>query len=600
MFLFLYLFSLALSGTNYDENTKTLTIDGDVVTISDVSQYNQATTLSVTGSVINIGQSSFISFSSLEKVTISGLNSVITARSSCFKGLKNLKEITFGGSTINLEDSSFADTKIDTIKCNSDAAVYNFKESSFTNSEIQNIIFSASVANFYESSFSGAKINSFTGNLGSAINFKESSYINSKIQTMTIITTTANFQKSSFSPATIEKLDITSLTAINFLDSSFYNANVSFLTASSSTMNFQTKSFSLCILPVFKCTATNFVFYTDSFNGFKGSQEFILTQPTNVIFNEKSFINSEIPKLEITEATNIHFYKYAFQSSKKLSNVNLQSKGNITIGYSAFKDCTSLTSVDIKSTNLSVSASVFCGCSSLSKPVLSGQYQYIDECVSECCPDPDDGEDDDDGDEKKGKGKSSSGKDNDDTGKSARTLGNIDIETVYLGTSPNIYFNFNFLVSFMKSLRKSFGCFLPSPELVHSAIWVGEKNAKDDSIGALFVYGKYHNKNKNPSFLWNDGAKGYPISFKEFKRKYQSMKLNPQKNVKLFDFINDIKESGNWGVRDYNWPTNNCQHFTSKLIMILRATRDSPNNDDWIDLPKSILNSLESNEKSLN
>ena len=110
------------------------------------------------------------------------------------------------------------------------------------------------------------------------------------------------------------------------------------------------------------------------------------------------------------------------------------SKGNIKIGYSAFKGCTSLTSVDTKSTNLSVSASVFCGCSSLLKPVLSGLYQYIDKCVSECCPDPDEG-----GDGKGGKGKSSSCKDNDDTGKSARILGNIDMETDYLGTSPNIH-----------------------------------------------------------------------------------------------------------------------------------------------------------------
>ena len=78
------------------------------------------------------------------------------------------------------------------------------------------------------------------------------------------------------------------------------------------------------------------------------------------------------------------------------------------------------------------------------------------------------------------------------------------------------------------------------------------------------------------------------------------MKLNPHKNVKLFEFIDKILHEGKWGVHDYNWPTNNCQHFTAKLINILGATRDTPTNDDWIELPKQVLNSLESNEKKVN
>lgn len=37
-----------------------------------------------------------------------------------------------------------------------------------------------------------------------------------------------------------------------------------------------------------------------------------------------------------------------------------------------------------------------------------------------------------------------------------------------------------------------------------------------------------------------------------------------------------------------------------ELINILGATRDAPNKDDWIELPKQVLNSLESNEKNSN
>ena len=67
----------------------------------------------------------------------------------------------------------------------------------------------------------------------------------------------------------------------------------------------------------------------------------------------------------------------------------------------------------------------------------------------------------------------------------------------------------------------------------------------------------------------------------------------------MFDFIDLVKKSGNWRVKDYNWPTNNCQHFTAKLIDILKATRANPDGNDWMDLPKQVLSSLQSNEKSL-
>ena len=96
---------------------------------------------------------------------------------------------------------------------------------------------------------------------------------------------------------------------------------------------------------------------------------------------------------------------------------------------------------------------------------------------------------------------------------------------------------------------------------------------------------------------------GPRLHLKEFKQRYPAidpMKLNPNRKMKLFDFIEEVQNSGNWRASDYNWPTNNCQHFTSKLINILKATRNDPNNNDWIDLPKPVLNSLKHNENKKN
>lgn len=90
------------------------------------------------------------------------------------------------------------------------------------------------------------------------------------------------------------------------------------------------------------------------------------------------------------------------------------------------------------------------------------------------------------------------------------------------------------------------------------------------------------------------------MTFGEFKEKYPSIdpiKLNSHKNIKLHEFINQIQLSGQWGAKDYNWPINNCQNFTAKLIDLLQATRNVANSDDWIELSKPILQSLKSNEQ---
>lgn len=204
---------------------------------------------------------------------------------------------------------------------------------------------------------------------------------------------------------------------------------------------------------------------------------------------------------------------------------------------------------------------------------------------------------------KKGHG-SSHKNDDDDSKSSSKTLGNIEIKSVYLGASPNIYYNFNIFASLMRKARKALGRIVPSPDFVHSAIWVGkDEEVTDDSLGAIFVYGKYWNKHNSQIYLSQDGAKSYVMTLREFKEMYPSiapMKLDVHKKINLFDFIEKVKLSGKWNAREYNWPTNNCQHFTAKLINILKATRSTPDINDWIELPKPILNSLQLNEEFLN
>ena len=222
-------------------------------------------------------------------------------------------------------------------------------------------------------------------------------------------------------------------------------------------------------------------------------------------------------------------------------------------------------------------------------------------------PDAFAGDDDGDGgydfdDGKKGGGSSSNKDDDDDSEKSAKSLGNIEVKHAYLGTSPNVRLNLNFFVKLMKKVRLLFGAVVPAPEFVHSAVWVGQDASSDDSVGALFVYGKYWNRKNLNSYIGRDGAKAFVMTLREFKQRYPSIepiKLDVNEKVKMFDFIEKVEKSGNWRASDYNWPTNNCQHFTAKVIEILKATRASPATNDWMDLPKQVLNSLKSNEKSL-
>ena len=115
------------------------------------------------------------------------------------------------------------------------------------------------------------------------------------------------------------------------------------------------------------------------------------------------------------------------------------------------------------------------------------------------------------------------------------SLGNVNINAAYLGLSPTIYVNLNFFIKIMRKARQLFGHIIPLPEFVHSAIWVGkDEEVTDDSLGAIFVYGKYWNKHNSQIYLSQDGAKSYVMTLREFKEMYPSiapMKLDVHKKI---------------------------------------------------------------------
>lgn len=435
-----------------------------------------------------------------------------------------------------------------------------------------------------------------------------------ELSSVNISTKYANFDEYCFAEKKIQKFilqsnaeytDDTYTSSFAFYENSFAQCEIAEMAIGGQKLEFRQRSFSNAIINGFYIDAlqTDFKRYS-----FEGTQFYVFhVSSPSISFGKFSFTQSVIGKLTLDETTDTKFNyveigKNAFESCEYLHTVSIKANHNVTILYNAFKDCTNLETVNIESKEyLYIGPGVFCGCPSDIYQITGGD-ESVDEKSKDCVADPNPNPPDEDEDEDKeggGLGSDSSGGDN-DSGESARVLGNMKIETVYLGTSPNIYFNLNFFVSFMKTLRKKFGKIIPSPELIHSAIWVGEKNAKDDSKGAVFVYGKYENKNNNAAFLWKDGAKGYTLTLKEFKKRYQAnepMKLNIQRKMKVNEFIKEIGHSGKWGLDNYKWPTNNCQHFTSKLIDILEATRATPTNEDWYDLPKPILNSLKTNEQ---
>ena len=81
----------------------------------------------------------------------------------------------------------------------------------------------------------------------------------------------------------------------------------------------------------------------------------------------------------------------------------------------------------------------------------------------------------------------------------------------------------------------------------------------------------------------------------EFKESFQSFpikKMRPGRNLTLTRLLSEVKDSGDWGVYDYNWLTNNCQHFTAAVLNVLEAKRMQRSDNDWADIPPPIMNTL--------
>lgn len=505
---------------------------------------------------ITFAQSSFLD-STLGEVSLTAKNDIILGQSSMqqVKDFSKLTVITQGNFKASFE--SFLHSKITEfyIKCN---GVATFDKQTFQQTPSLNsftVIANKGITFDFES-FLQSKVNSMYLKTDGAVTFANQAFQETKnLNKFTIEAGgSVQFNFESFLESTVNTIDITAGGMVNFSQQSFQNCK------SLNTLDIDTDSdvyFGYQSFLGSQIHSLDVDYNSDSKNA-------ILLATKSVTFSPESFMQcNELQTVKVNTKGNVNIQKRSFEKSASLNNVNIKADGKATVESHAFSGCSSLDKANIDASETDISKDA-----------------YSDE---------------------DNKGGSSSGKDDDSKDEvSARTLGNIKIKSVYLGTSPNIYVNLNVFLSMMRKARKTLGHIVPSPDFIHSAIWVCEdEEITDESVGAIFVYGKYYNKYKMNTYLADNGAKAYILKFKEFKKKYPSidpMKLNAGRKLKLFDFINEIEKSGNWGVYDYNWPTNNCQHFTAKLIQILEATRDSPSNDDWIDLPKSVLKSLKSNE----
>ena len=181
------------------------------------------------------------------------------------------------------------------------------------------------------------------------------------------------------------------------------------------------------------------------------------------------------------------------------------------------------------------------------------------------------------------------------------TFGNFKINSAYIGAAPLVHFMPAYNI--MSGIRKLFGKVVPPPYFQHTAIWIGfteKSDENDEDIGATVVYGQYYSKGNDTTFLSSNGARAFTSSLKKFKKMFfghDIRKMNINRNIDLVKFLQEANLSGNWTADNYNWATNNCQHFTAKCIEILQLSRNNPNKYDWTQLSPFVMESILKNEK---
>ena len=175
----------------------------------------------------------------------------------------------------------------------------------------------------------------------------------------------------------------------------------------------------------------------------------------------------------------------------------------------------------------------------------------------------------------------------------ASDLGDFVVKAVYLGGNACLDFEPGYQM--MRAARRLFGKRIPAPNFQHTAIWFGENDAGDDSVGAILVYGEYYNYNRDPTYLSCDGARSFVMTLGEFKQMFRSFpvkKMQPGRNLSISRLLQEVTDSGDWTVDDYNWITNNCQHFTAAVLNVLEAKRNFAQENDWAQIPPPIMKTI--------
>ena len=146
------------------------------------------------------------------------------------------------------------------------------------------------------------------------------------------------------------------------------------------------------------CTSLASIEIPNSVTSIEQSAFYGCTSLANVIFEEKSQLASiggyafggcsSLTSIKIPNSVTFIDFSYGspFYGCSSLTNVIFGENSQLTsIGHSAFRDCTSLASIEIPNSVTSIGHSAFSGCSSLSSIEIPNSITIIEESVFESC-----------------------------------------------------------------------------------------------------------------------------------------------------------------------------------------------------------------------